>query len=838
MSKTLSLSGHILLLPILATLTAPCASQAAITPTGDVTPTYNGADDPWNMAGSILIGTTLEGSLQIDNGSGVESEGGAVGNTKDGSATVTGAGSTWNNTDLLVVGNQAVGRLTIEAGGVVSGTSSHIAPSTQFSYGIVNVSGSGSTWTNSDDIIVGNNGIGELHIMDAGEVNSDLGVIGVSANAYGTATISGAGSTWNSEVITVAKYGYGSLAVEGGGAVDSVLGVVGKEQNSHGEVVVSGIDSLWDIEFTLEVGTNGKGELSIENGGQINCYDANLGKELYSRGEVTVSGAGANLDIYDDLYVGSDGLGILKIEDGGTVNSGTSTIGFYGYAANTVTVSGSGSVWNTLDGDGRLKIGEAGSGLLQITGGGVVNSINAFVGYGEDANGEVTVSGPGSTWHIDGESYVGYGEGSGKLTIENGGVVNNNNPNAQSNYAGISSVTVSDAGSEWNYDDKLLLCHGSEMAVKNGGQVSSDGSRVEGASSVLVTGAGSWWNLNDPHSSNPSLSINENSELRIENGGHVTSEHDARIGENANGFVTVTGTGSVWEHTGSIFLGQGGVGILQIESGAFVNINGVLILNKGAVNLSGGTLNLNDNQLLLGPPATEFNFTGGRLKDVSSFTSDLIQEGGTLVLDRTSTTDIEGNYHLQNGGLELRVHMSTDGMTASRKVRVEDDIDIAMIGTHLYFEGSGGSLSTGSYTFLETGDGTLTGEFETCDFSDLIVFGATNYTYDIVYNANSAALVISDTGIIGDLDRDGFVGIDDLNTVLTNWNQTVTPGYWPSGDLNGDGFIGIDDLNNILANWNQGSPPPPEVLSTVPEPAGVTMMLLGTLGVTRRRWCV
>ncbi len=66
--------------------------------------------------------------------------------------------------------------------------------------------------------------------------------------------------------------------------------------------------------------------------------------------------------------------------------------------------------------------------------------------------------------------------------------------------------------------------------------------------------------------------------------------------------------------------------------------------------------------------------------------------------------------------------------------------------------------------------------------------------------------VESTTAITGDLDGDGFVGINDLNIVLGSWNQSVPPGD-PLADPSGDGFVGIDDLNIVLGNWNAGTPP-------------------------------
>ncbi len=92
--------------------------------------------------------------------------------------------------------------------------------------------------------------------------------------------------------------------------------------------------------------------------------------------------------------------------------------------------------------------------------------------------------------------------------------------------------------------------------------------------------------------------------------------------------------------------------------------------------------------------------------------------------------------------------------------------------------------------------------------------------------------------INADINADGFVGIDDLNFLLSNWNQAVPVGDWDSGDIagNGDGFIGIDDLNQVLAQWNNGTPPPPpSTNTTVPEPTTLAILTLGTLTTLRRQ---
>ncbi len=76
----------------------------------------------------------------------------------------------------------------------------------------------------------------------------------------------------------------------------------------------------------------------------------------------------------------------------------------------------------------------------------------------------------------------------------------------------------------------------------------------------------------------------------------------------------------------------------------------------------------------------------------------------------------------------------------------------------------------------------------------------------------------------GDVNADGFVGISDLNTVLSAWNQNVTAGDWLAGDPSGDGFIGIEDLNVILGNWNAGTPP---TAIPIPAPASAFILICG-----------
>jgi hypothetical protein len=96
----------------------------------------------------------------------------------------------------------------------------------------------------------------------------------------------------------------------------------------------------------------------------------------------------------------------------------------------------------------------------------------------------------------------------------------------------------------------------------------------------------------------------------------------------------------------------------------------------------------------------------------------------------------------------------------------------------------------------------------------------------------AAAFIEGSVSLEGDLNDDGFVGIADLNIVLGNWNQNVTPGDNLAGDPSGDGFVGINDLNTVLGNWNAGTPP---TANAVPEPASLALIGMGGFALLRRK---
>lgn len=365
------------------------------------------------------------GELTIADGGEVKSNSGSVGYAGTGIATVSGAGSSWENTGNLIVGETGVGELRIESGGAVTNAASFLGgstPSISGGNGTVVVTGAGSSWTNSGNLIVGNGGTGELIVTDGGTVsNNHLSFIGASPGGTGRVSVTGEDSAWiNTGTLDVGYLGAGSLTIEEGGTVSNTVANVGRSAGASGTVTVSGAGSSWVNSGALNIGNAGNGELKIEDGGRVTSRDSTVAAMAGVTGAVTVSGEGSTWAL-EQLTVGDNGSGTLTVEGGGTVvGSAGASVGAGAGGTGFVTVSGTDSSW-TVGGD--LDVGIAGSGNLLIKDGGRVSSTAGNMGLAAGGNGTVTVSGEGSLWTNTGALAVGAGAGAGTLTISDAGVV-------------------------------------------------------------------------------------------------------------------------------------------------------------------------------------------------------------------------------------------------------------------------------------------------------------------------------------------------------------------------------------------------------------------------------
>jgi T5SS/PEP-CTERM-associated repeat protein/autotransporter-associated beta strand protein len=256
---------------------------------GAKTLTLTNANDVFSGSISGTGGLAISGGTQTLTGA----------NTYTGETYVTG-GTALDPSRLVVAGvnasigsaaaNVTVGRfsgdnaaLTIESGGSVS-SNDGIIGSDAGSSGAVTVRGAGSTWTNTDDISVGYDGVGRLTVESGGSVSSTDGIIGSNVGSSGTVTMRGAGSSWTiANYLEVGPYGNGSLTIEDSGKVSNSVGVVGGRQaGSSGAVTVTGSGSQW-TNTDLYVGNAGTGLLTVENGGTVDANNSWIGSQTGCR---------------------------------------------------------------------------------------------------------------------------------------------------------------------------------------------------------------------------------------------------------------------------------------------------------------------------------------------------------------------------------------------------------------------------------------------------------------------------------------------------------------------------------------------------------------------------
>jgi fibronectin-binding autotransporter adhesin len=291
--------------------------------------TVEGGGSTWTCSNDLYVGRSGTGTLNITNGGSVRNSDAYLGSNSTGSAgtvVVDGSGSTWTG-DSLYAGYSRTGTLTISNGGRVSNSSGYLGYSGTGSAGTVLVTGSGSTWTCSSYLYVGYSGTGALNITNGGSVSNSSGYLGYGGTgSAGTALVDGSGSTWTcSNDLYVGNSGTGTLNITNGGQVSSTLGVLGYNSGSAGTVLVDGSGSIWTCGGSVTIGRSGAGTLSITNGGLVT-----VGGTTYLGGAGRLS-IGSGSTMVSDGVLGTSG-GVWIIGGTQTIRSSGTTGAYYNFA--------------------------------------------------------------------------------------------------------------------------------------------------------------------------------------------------------------------------------------------------------------------------------------------------------------------------------------------------------------------------------------------------------------------------------------------------------------------------------------------------------------------------
>ena len=328
--------------------------------------------------------------------------------------------------------------------------------------------------------------------------------------------------------------------------------------------------------------------------------------------------------------------------NGGRVSSVIGDVGRF--ATGTVTVTGPGSTWTNT---GPLGVGDEGTGTLTIQNGGHVSNTDGSIGFEIGSSGTVTVDGTGSTWTNSNFAEVGRA-GTGTLNITNGGAVTNTGGQIAIGLGSHGSATVSGDGSTWT--NSLYLFVGNlgtaTLTIEGGADVSNTigavGTNAGSHGTATVNGAGSTW------TNSAELAVGQfgTGELTIEAGEDV-SNTVGFIGQfhNGNGTVTVSGAGSTWTNSGNLSVGEDGTGTLSILNGGdVVNTSGFIGHNATPTTSSTGTVTVS------GAGSTWTN-NGNLLIGASGKGTLHIMDGGVVVSNVALTVDDDAYIGLGADGI-------------------------------------------------------------------------------------------------------------------------------------------------------------------------------------------
>jgi T5SS/PEP-CTERM-associated repeat protein len=753
----------------------------------------------------LYIGNYGSGTLSLAHGSEVRTNGyGMIGYSSGSTGTVTvdGDGSSWSVRSLYV-GRDGNGTMAITNGGSVeSNGNSYIGYSTG-TLGEVTVRGLGSAWAIDGNFWIGHSGSGTLNVVDGGIVTVDhssdgsyFASIGSSAGATGSLTVDGAGSAFNDEYyLYVGDSGSGTMTITNGGLVSSWAGEVGRSAGSSGEVTVDGAGSMWTTTGGIVLGGDGTGSMTVSNGGQVAAFGTNVspsGTLVLDGGTLDVTGFASRP--LGTVFLNNGTLNAASLFCNPSDFDGTGTINAHGLvsdshlvfsasngSSHTFTIEGKSGqhiiVNLSADGTGKMGAGLYGKGSVEVTEGVSIRSSEGQLGRYQGSRGTARVDGVGSSWVSSGSMIVG-DHGSAELSITRGGEVKSMRGYIGHESGSTGAATVDGAGSTWTIE---YVDSDDWTYLDNGCLYVGD----EGAGTLRVLNGGSVSGYR----------------------GYVGYRSGAMTGE-----ATVDGTGSTLTLSDSLYVGyfQFGEGLLRITQA------GQVIIGSALRNCSTVAIGVsNDNMLQVGVnEAGEFANVG----TVALWAQAGLAAGTYTPISVNGTWTGSGTYEAFGGAWDETLHTFTVAAAEQAVAGQQATLDLLTtqrleVDSSLVVNFAPTSISTTVDVTATALTGSSLIELAAILGDDELLQGAWDLDVTGLPAGDKVMLALAVSGNVAPHDLNVW-HYDGTNWTAYDASDAIVSGGWA--------YFTVDSFSGYA-------------VSTIPEPATMSLLALGGLALLRRR---